>query len=165
MKKEIALPTTKPFRISASSFIIFVSTVFILLFGLTGLPKLFAVEKFANTMKEVKFMQPYANFVSYFIPLFEVFICVLLAFTFRTIGKTKIPTRKIGIYLSTLLMFELSVYVGAMLLMYGEKLPCGCGGVVEWLTWQQHFYLNVGLFLLGIAAIIVMKKNKFSSYY
>lgn len=165
MKKEIVLPTThKRFFISASSFVVFVSTVFVLLFSYTGLSKLFAIGKFERTMSEVKFIQPYANFLSYFIPLFELFIALLLTSSFVTIKKTMIPTRKIGIYLSTLLMFEFTVYVGAMLLMY-EKLPCGCGGVFKWLSWQQHLFFNAGLFVLGVVAIITMKKNKFSTYY
>lgn len=159
-----ATSTNIPFRISASSYIIFVSTVFVVLFGYTGFTKLITVRVFAGTMWDVVFMRPYIPFLMYFVPLFELFIAALLCRSVLTIKNTIISTRKIGIYLSTFLMFAFSVYVGAMLLLY-KDLPCGCGGAVNWLTWQQHLLLNIGLFTLGVVAIIVMKKNRSSIYY
>ncbi|OJU74566.1 MAG: hypothetical protein BGO09_02950 [Bacteroidetes bacterium 47-18] len=164
MKKIFALPLFKPFHISASSFVVGVSTVFIIVWGYTGINKLYAPHKFAATMKDVKFMRPFADFLSYFVPIFELLLCLFLVFSFVTIGKTDINTRKIGLYVSAIFIFALTVYVGLMIAMY-EHLPCRCGGVVEWLSWRNHLYLNIGLLLLAIAAIVVMKKNKYSKYY
>lgn len=152
-------------HISASSFIILVSTLYVILFGYTGVTKLITVREFGGAMWKVEFLRPYVKFLMYFIPSLELFIAVLLCATSVTIKKTKIPTRKIGLYLSAILMFSFSVYVGVIIAVYNSHLPCSCGGVMKALSWHQHLYFNISFFVLSVAAIVVVMKHKVSTYY
>lgn len=153
------------FNISASSYIIFVSTLFVVLFAYTGMTKLITVREFAGTMWEVKFIRPYIDFLMYFIPSVELLIAILLSVSTITIARFTIPTRKIGLYLSAILMFAFCVYIAAMKAIYNPKdLPCSCGGIISQLNWQQHLYLNISFFVLSVVAIVIVKKNKHSIY-
>lgn len=55
--------------------------------------------------------------------------------------------RKWGFALSTLLMLAFTAYIGVALAGAWEHLPCGCGSVINGLSWKQHFFFNL-FFLL-----------------
>lgn len=153
------------FHVSASSYIIFVSTLLVVLFAYTGVTKLITVREFAGTMWDVNFLHPYIDFLMYFIPLVELLTAALLSVSSITIARTTIPTRKIGLYLSAILMFAFSIYIASMIRLYNpQDLPCSCGGIVSQLNWHQHLYFNMSMFMLSVAAIVIVTKNKLSIY-
>lgn len=59
--------------------------------------------------------------------------------------------RQMALLGSTVLMLAFSLYVGAVLLDFFGRVPCSCGGVIESLSWEWHFVLN--LFFLLVSSI------------
>jgi putative oxidoreductase len=79
------------------------------------------------------------------IPLSEILICVaLFSDKFRQAGF-------IG---SLVLMSLFTLYTATVLLNFFERIPCGCGGVIRKLNWNQHLVLN--LIFLGISLVGVL---------
>lgn len=133
--------------------------LFVVLFAQTGISKLLDIEHFERSISKSEIIRPYAKVLSYFIPIFELFICVLLAIPVLKLSNKKIYARKIGIYLSAFLMLLFTVYVSVVLAI-SDKLPCTCGGFVSGMNWYQHLIFNSLLLLLGLFASYLVTKNK-----
>lgn len=150
----------KRFTVATSSIIVFISTLFILLFGYTAFNKLFALSKFSAAMRKSDLLRPYANILAYTIPLAEIIICLLLVIPVLKIGKQILPTRTIGLYGSAFLMFLFTGYVAFMLFIIREHLPCTCGGFISAMSWHQHLIFNSIFLLIALFALFIVHKNK-----
>lgn len=136
MKKSIALDI--------------IASLFILLFIYTGLMKLLDHTLFINAMHKSSWLAPFASILSIVVPLAELLTAAFLL----------IPTtRKIGFYSSLGLMSIFTVYVGLML-YFQSNLPCTCGGIIQQMTWHQHFYFNSAFTLLSIIAVWLSNRLK-----
>ena len=45
-------------------------------------------------------------------------------------------------------------YIAAILLHFFPRTPCSCGGIFRNLSWQQHFWVNLGLITLTTLALL-----------
>ena len=100
-------------------------------------------EIFLSSMQKSRLLRSIAYPLSWTIPVLEIIISILL---FRA------GTRKAGLYGSAILLSLFTLYLGYMLL-FETNLPCTCGGVLQSLSWKQHFLFNVlfiGLSIRGI---------------
>lgn len=120
------------------------------LFAYTGFDKLFDLERFQNNLKRIPILGEYAIILSWLVPLSELLITILLI----------IPkTQKIGLITFTLMMLIFTVYISSMLL-WAEKLPCSCGGVISNLSWIQHIWFNLSFIALSLAGLRLYKLIK-----
>lgn len=126
-----------------------ISALFILLFVYTASSKLLELEKFQNTITQSPLIGDFASLISWAVPITEIGLALLLL----------IPkTRLIGLYASTAMMTVFTLYIGYMI-VFTPKLPCSCGGVIKYMTWNQHLLFNIFFTLLGMWGIILSRKN------
>jgi hypothetical protein len=131
-----------------AAFINFIATLFIFLFTYTAINKLVSFASFRYTISQSPLIAPYSSWIAALIPSLELATVVLLF-----IPKTKLA----GLYASLGLMGILSFYIGYALVL-GSKLPCSCGGIIQNLSWQQHFWINIVLTLLAVIATHLQAK-------
>lgn len=127
----------------------FICSLLIFLFAYTALEKFTSYRVFKVILIEAPFTRAYASILVIVIPALEALIALLLF----------IPSlRKVGLYCSFILLFLFTIYVGGMLLS-GSTLPCSCGGIIQALSWKQHFVLNVLLTCVAGAGIYLEKNE------
>lgn len=115
-----------------------------LVFLYTGINKLWWQHKFYSVLLKSPLLYKGTGFISWFIPILEIVICLVLFFP---------VTRNLGIKASVSLMAVFTAYIAYMLLS-SSSLPCSCGGVLSALSWQQHLVFNSLLLVLGLLALI-----------
>jgi uncharacterized membrane protein YphA (DoxX/SURF4 family) len=121
------------------------------LFIYTGVNKLLDYDDFVFQLGRSPYLQHLAKFIAIPLPVGELLIVIALI----------IPrTRLLGLYASFFLMFLFSGYVWIML-HKSYYLPCTCGGILQKMSWQQHFVFNVGFTVLSLAGIL-LQVNKVS---
>lgn len=121
----------------------------ILLFTYAGFSKLADHAMFFVQLVRFPWMSPMAAFISWFAPLAELAIALLLLFP---------STRLYGLYGSLLLLVLFTVYL-AMMVSMKVNLPCSCGGVISQLSWRQHIFFNLFFIALASAGIYLMKNR------
>lgn len=131
-----------------------VAVLYIMLFAYTAVAKFTDFNRFLTTLTLSPLVKEYATLIAYTIPILELLIVVLLAIE-RPIGKT--PIRKIGLIAGAILMFSFSVYIVLMFALYGNKLPCSCGGIMSALSWGEHLVVNMLFVTLAIWAVRLYK--------
>lgn len=131
-----------------ANFKTFISHFFILLFCYAAISKIMDFEKFQIQMKDSPLLSPFSEFLPLFIIVIELFLVGLLCYQ---------KTQNIGLLGSFILMLIFTVYIGIMLVT-SENLPCSCGGILEKMTWTQHFYFNIGCTILIAFALVLNKK-------
>lgn len=126
------------------------SLAFIYLWCYTVASKLMDV----NSFKWALFNQPLphelAVILLFLLPLAELFVVFLLFF-----GHTQLY----GFYLSFILMFLFTGYIGLIITGSFSRIPCSCGGILEKMSWNTHFYFNLFWLMLSILAIVLIKKG------
>jgi|SRR5687767_11489600 hypothetical protein len=99
---------------------------------------------FKTQLEGYPFFKRFAGILSWGIPLLEIAVALLL-FTQRT--------RLTGLYASFLLMLTFTIFI-YWLQHFTTYKSCSCGGMINRLSWTQHFWLNVLLTLLAGWGII-----------
>jgi hypothetical protein len=128
-----------------------ISSLFILLFVYTAVSKLIDFKHFRYTLNSAPLLKGKGNFLAWLIPISEIAVSILLFFP---------KTRKPGFWGSLLLMLCFTGYLTYML-FFSEVRPCSCGGVIEKMTWTQHFIFNIIFTLLaGLGLWIFDKKDR-----
>jgi len=125
-----------------------ISLLYIVLFFYTGVNKLRNNDTFSEQVSKNTYLNDYHTVIAIAIPSMEVLISAALIAAFFTHAKWP---RKWGLYAGTALMAIFTIYVKFML--KSGHLPCTCGGIIEAMSWKQHFYFNTSFTLLGILAI------------
>lgn len=123
----------------------------ILLFLYTALSKWLDFTKFTNSMNNQPFDNRLTPLLVWGIPGAEVLASVLLLLP---------RTRRWGFYLSLLMMLAFTGYIGLVLLNYFERRPCGCGGAIEALDWEQHFIFNLFFTAVAVLGSVLITKGK-----
>jgi hypothetical protein len=126
---------------SATSAIV-ISCILILLWVYTALSKLTDFAKFEQQMAAQNFGANASLVLVWLLPILELITAFTLLFC---------TTRFFGFVLSFLLMLLFTSYIALVLLGSFENIPCSCGGVLQQLGWQAHFWFN--LFFLGSSAV------------
>jgi hypothetical protein len=132
-----------------AAFINFVASLFIFLFTYTAISKLASFASFRYNIGRSPFIGEYSTWIVVMLPALELAVAIFLFFP---------KTRLSGLYASFGLIGVFSLYVGYALLS-GLKLPCSCGGIIQSMNWQQHFWVNVVLTLLVALAIQLKVKS------
>jgi hypothetical protein len=124
-----------------------ISSLFILLFVYTAVNKIIDFRNFYDTLRTAPLLREKGKIVAWFIPGAEIIISALLFFP---------RTRKSGLWGSLALMLVFTGYL-AYMLFFSHVRPCSCGGVIEKMTWNQHFLFNIFFTLLAGLALWLTK--------
>ncbi len=130
-------------------FIDIITACMIMIFTYAGLSKLISQETFYKQVLKSPFIEDYARWIIWLIPLTELTIVLSLLFK---------STRLAGYYAFVLLMILFTAYIAAILLS-GKTLPCSCGGFIQQLSWHQHLVFNGCLIVFGLVAIRLHYKS------
>lgn len=123
---------------------VLISCFFIVLFIYASVSKMLDFENFQVQLGQSPLLSAYAGVISYGVIGLEIGIAVLLLFS---------KGRQIGLYASFGLMVAFTVYI-YLILNYSDFVPCSCGGILEKMSWDQHFVFNIGCVLLAFTGII-----------
>jgi len=126
-----------------------ITGLLIILWAYTGISKLMDHDETLFNMARSPFIDKYALFLSWLVPITELSLVVLLS-----INKFRL----IGYYISLFLLTSFTIYIYAML-NYSYYLPCSCGGVLNKMTWQDHLHFNIGYTILTIIGILIISKT------
>lgn len=113
-----------------------------LLFTYTAISKLYDWERTKNGLYNQVFPKELADLLLYGLPPVELLAAVFLLITKK---------RKLGFWLSAILMTVFSLYIGIVMTGVFARIPCSCGGILNSLGWGEHLVFN--LVFLGIAVI------------
>jgi hypothetical protein len=126
-----------------------ICSLLIILFIYASLSKLSAYDRFAVQLSKSPFITSFYQLVAWCIPAAEIGIALLLAIK---------STRLAGLYASFFLMSLFTAYL-LMMLNFSYYIPCSCGGVLAYLSWEQHIVFNA-FFIVLAAAGVLLKENK-----
>jgi hypothetical protein len=142
----------KRFRITEAALermIICIRLVCMFLFLYAAYSKIVDHERFLKGLTRVHIISGFAVYISWFVPFSEILTFILLL----------IPqTVKWGFYTFAALMTLFTGYIISVLL-WEEKLPCHCGGVIEKLSWTQHIWFNLAFIFIAMFAIWLIKSK------
>lgn len=117
--------------------------LFLLLFVYAAGSKVMEYDTFVAQLTKSPILSKFSFEIAFAIPLLEVLVaCLLITPKYRLCG----------LFASFGLMCLFTFYIAAILL-FSEKLPCSCGGILSSMTWKQHLVFNmtfIGVGLLGI---------------
>lgn len=123
----------------------FVTALFVLLFIYTGFNKLFGLNNFTDTLMNQPIPHFFIPFLAWGFPSLEILAAACLLFP---------RTRRLGLLSALTLMVIFTGYIAAILLHFFRRVPCSCGGIFRTLSWQQHLWVNLGLIVLALLALI-----------
>lgn len=125
-----------------------IAATLIFLYVYTAFSKLFELSSFRAVLSTSPLIHEQAGFISLAVPITEFTIALLLCFS---------SSRVKGFYASFALLLVFSAYIGYMVKTTPD-LPCSCGGVIQQLSWEQHFLFNLFFILLSFVGILTSKK-------
>lgn len=68
-------------------------------------------------------------------------------------GMVVSPTLRIGLGLSTILLFGFTLFILFGVLGWYAQRPCGCGSVISGLSWEQHLWFNIAFLLISVLGL------------
>lgn len=128
-----------------------ISYLFIFLFLYTGGSKIIMHQGFVSAIRKVHIFKNTVNIISWAIPILELLL---------VLGLILPKSRKISLYGTAILMVAFTIYVAYILQYQWPHLPCSCGGILQYLTWRQHLFVNSLLTALSFAAIYIINKRQ-----
>jgi len=124
--------------------------LFILLWIYAAVSKLMDYSQFKFQLGRSPYVTNIAGFVAWALPIGELAVALMLVFK---------KTTTIGIYASFFLMLLFTGYIYAMQ-HYSYFVPCSCGGILNEMDWDTHFYFNIIFTLLGLTGIFLQRTAK-----
>lgn len=131
------------------------SSLLILLFVYTAVNKMIGFSSFKTVLTQSPLIGSFAAVIAWFLPLVELGIASLLFFG---------STRKAGFYAAVSLLILFTGYIGYMLL-FSNRLPCSCGGVLKLLSWRVHLLFNVVWILFAMVGLRLMEGMQSGKYH
>lgn len=125
-----------------------IAALLIFLFAYASLSKLLNFKTFRFTLGQMPVIGSYAASATVLIPAMNLLAVLLLLLP---------RTRRAGLFYSFLLLTGYTGYIGYVLLSF-QQLPCSCNGIVPWLSWPQHFWLNLVIVALIIISLLLSKR-------
>lgn len=123
---------------------VLISTLFMLLFLLTGVEKVWYHGAFHIMLDKQPLPHWMKALLDWGLPLAELAVAGLLVAA---------RTRLAGLYLSALLMLAFTVYTRYAASIDKETPVCACGKLFSGLSWAAHFWVNSGITVIAITGI------------
>lgn len=131
-------------------FVEIVTLLHIALFIYASISKILDYENFQIQLGQSPLLSAFTGLISWGIPSAEILIAISLAFP---------KSRVAGLIASLLLMIMFSAYI-FIVLHFSNYIPCGCGGILENMRWEEHLVFNIAFVLLSASAIFVHYTSK-----
>ncbi|SDX74784.1 MauE/DoxX family redox-associated membrane protein [Flavobacterium degerlachei] len=122
-----------------------ICSLYILLFVYAAISKLLDFENFRVQLGQSPLLSAFAGWISWGVPIVELFICLLLIFP---------KWRIFGLFSALSLMTMFTAYI-FILLNYSSFVPCSCGGILEKLGWTEHLIFNLFFVLLAVLGLLL----------
>ncbi|SMD44448.1 hypothetical protein SAMN00777080_3069 [Aquiflexum balticum DSM 16537] len=120
----------------------FLKMILTALWGYSFFSKTITYQAFRISILNQPFSDSFGEVLSIIIPLIEFLLLVLFF----------VPRFSFFAFLGSLILLTVfSTYIGLVLVDAFDKIPCGCAGIFERISWEAHFWVNAGL--VGIAGI------------
>ncbi len=116
------------------------------LFFYAAMSKLIDYEAAKRGMLGQVFARTVALMLAWLVPLFELLTVCFLVYT---------PTRRIGLWISFLLMFAFTAYTGTIMTGFFGAVPCSCGGILKSMPHHVHLIFNLSFFLLSSVGLLL----------
>lgn len=116
----------------------------ITLWTFTGLDKFWNLEGFKRTLLNQPIPEWSVGLLYWLLPAMELLCIVLLV---SKTGRGLKGTKFWGFVLSLLLMLSFTIFILLGVLGWYDQKPCGCGSVLNWMSWEEHLVFN-GIFLI-----------------
>lgn len=128
----------------------------VMMFLHTAISKFLDFRAFTSDLNSQPFPNSFTPFLSWALPLIEIATVACLCFE---------KTKTIGLYSALILMGIFSIYTALVLSHVFDYVPCSCGGVVSYLSWQQHLIFNLFFVAITYLAILFKGEIKHHNYY
>jgi hypothetical protein len=125
--------------------------MYIFLFLYAATSKMLILTAYKLQMQEQPLPKWSIPYLTYGIPFLEIVLSFLLAIY---------TTRLRALYMSTIMMFAFSIYIGLIRFHVFAETPCTCGGVLRKVSWTTHMIFNLFFVAIGAVAIILMHIKK-----
>lgn len=127
-----------------------IAALLIVLFVYAGLIKLLDYQVFRNQLSSFPLISGYAAGMAWQLPVLELVLSYFLLWP---------RSRLIALYTAFLLLLSISVYI-VMMLTGDYVIPCACSGVINFMSWIWHLWLNIIFMLLAITGIWASKRRR-----
>ncbi len=128
-----------------------ISILYIILFVYTASSKLINIDQFYYQIEEFPFISRLGIWITWGIPIIEILIAGLFLFPKYVLT---------ALYASFSLMSLFTVYI-FIVLIFGDNIPCSCGGVISTMGWREHILFNCVFILFSLIGILLIKfRNK-----
>ncbi|MET0462023.1 MAG: MauE/DoxX family redox-associated membrane protein [Chitinophagaceae bacterium] len=125
-----------------------IAAILIFIFAYAAISKFFNYEIFQFTLTLVPVVGKYAKMTAIVLSIVNLLPVLLLS----------IPgTRRIGFIYCFCILLLYAGYIGYSL-MLEKDLPCSCSGIAPWLTWTQHFWVNIAAMTMALTGFLFTKK-------
>jgi uncharacterized membrane protein YphA (DoxX/SURF4 family) len=121
-----------------------------LLFLYTAFSKLVDMRHFVRAIHNQPFPRIVDPILIVGVPIIEIIAGIALL---------RMKSRTFGLYLSMILMLAFSIYVGLAVFHVFNRVPCGCAGVFQAMSWPTHLIFNLMYLGLAIAGLIIESKE------
>lgn len=128
-----------------------ITAILVFLWIYAALSKLMNFEQSRMQMMNQVFTAAISRILLWAVPFAELLIAGLLLFS---------GTRKIGLFLSVILLFLFSGYVLLVMLNVFGRIPCSCGGFISKLSWGQHLVFNLVFLGLALFGLVFQMKEE-----
>lgn len=125
-------------------------TILLALWIIALTDQLFAFTAFQNGMMRHALPPWLAQVMGWVIPLTEAIIIFLLMSP---------RTTQVGLWLSALMLFTFTAYIGMGLMTPWIVFECFCSKFISGLSWWGHFWLNASLFAVALAGILLYRNS------
>lgn len=123
--------------------------LYVLLFVYASVSKLLDFENFQVQLGQSPMLSAFTGWVSWGVIIVELITSFLLIFP---------KTRRVGLYIAFTLMVMFTAYI-FIILNFSSFVPCSCGGILEKLTWTQHFIFNICFIIIALIGLMLCKTN------
>lgn len=123
--------------------------LYVLLFVYAAVSKLLDFENFQVQLGQSPLLSAFAGWVSYGVPIAELFIALLLI----------VPRfRIVGLFAAFGIMVMFTAYI-IIILNFSSFVPCSCGGILEKMGWGEHLVFNSIFVLLALIGILLITSS------
>lgn len=135
---------------------IFSGIVFILAiaFWYAAINKIWSAERlneFKTSLRQFPLIGIYAGILVYLLPLVEILIGFAIVYR---------PIQKMGLLAYLIIIIIFTLYI-IYLEISGAHLPCPCGGLSKYLTWEQHIGINILLIYVSFKILKIANLKLF----
>lgn len=120
-----------------------------LLFLYTAFSKLVDMRHWIRAIHNQVFPKAFNPFLVVLVPLVEIVLGIALL---------RPKWRKFGFTGSIILLTGFSIYITLGILHAFKRVPCGCAGVFQAMTWPTHLVFNLVFLSLAIIGLILNRK-------